>query len=190
VNAVFDDRSPIYRQIAERVEADVLSGALRGDEQVMSTNKYAAFHRINPATVAKAFGQLGGIAGVPGLPKLAGEAQDIADLDPGRRRVAGAAHQADLPRHRRVLEHRSAADRDRAARGPPVAGEQRQQAGLAGAVAAQQPVDPAPGQREAHPVQRGDVLVPQGQPGRLDDAGHVGPSLMHPPHWTVGRFVR
>ena len=55
---MFDDRSPIYRQIAEQVEADVLSGALRGDEQVMSTNKYAAFHRINPATVAKAFQQL------------------------------------------------------------------------------------------------------------------------------------
>ena len=55
---MFDDRSPIYRQIAERIEADVLNGALRGDEQVMSTNKYAAFHRINPATVAKAFQQL------------------------------------------------------------------------------------------------------------------------------------
>lgn len=55
---MFDDRSPIYRQIAERIEAEVLSGALRGDEQVMSTNKYAAFHRINPATVAKAFQQL------------------------------------------------------------------------------------------------------------------------------------
>ena len=55
---MFDDRSPIYRQIADRIEADVLTGALRGDEQVMSTNKYAAFHRINPATVAKAFQQL------------------------------------------------------------------------------------------------------------------------------------
>jgi DNA-binding transcriptional regulator YhcF (GntR family) len=55
---VFDDRSPIYRQIAERIEAEVLSGALDGDEQVMSTNKYAAFHRINPATVNKAFQQL------------------------------------------------------------------------------------------------------------------------------------
>ena len=55
---MFDDRSPIYRQIAERIEAEVLSGVLRGDEQVMSTNKYAAFHRINPATVAKAFQQL------------------------------------------------------------------------------------------------------------------------------------
>jgi DNA-binding transcriptional regulator YhcF (GntR family) len=55
---VFDDRSPIYRQIAERIEDEVLSGALTGDEQVMSTNKYAAFHRINPATVNKAFQQL------------------------------------------------------------------------------------------------------------------------------------
>jgi GntR family transcriptional regulator len=58
VPEVFDDRSPIYRQIAERIEDEVLSGALGGDEQVMSTNKYAAFHRINPATVNKAFQQL------------------------------------------------------------------------------------------------------------------------------------
>jgi DNA-binding transcriptional regulator YhcF (GntR family) len=55
---VFDDRTPIYRQIAARVKADVVSGALDGDEQVMSTNQYAAFYRINPATVAKAFQQL------------------------------------------------------------------------------------------------------------------------------------
>jgi GntR family transcriptional regulator len=58
VRAVFDDRSPIYRQIAEQVKADVVSGALGGDEQVMSTNQYAAYYRINPATVAKAFQQL------------------------------------------------------------------------------------------------------------------------------------
>jgi GntR family transcriptional regulator len=55
---VFDDRSPIYRQIADRIKADVLSGTLDGDEQVMSTNQYAAFYRINPATAAKAFQQL------------------------------------------------------------------------------------------------------------------------------------
>jgi DNA-binding transcriptional regulator YhcF (GntR family) len=55
VHVVFDDRSPIYRQIAGRIEDEVLSGALAGDEQVMSTNRYAAFHRINPATVNKAF---------------------------------------------------------------------------------------------------------------------------------------
>jgi GntR family transcriptional regulator len=53
-----DDRSPIYRQIANQIKADVLSGALKGDEQVLSTNQYAAFYRINPATAAKAFQQL------------------------------------------------------------------------------------------------------------------------------------
>jgi GntR family transcriptional regulator len=55
---VFDDRSPIYRQIADQVRAEVVSGTLDGDQQVMSTNQYAAFYRINPATVAKAFQQL------------------------------------------------------------------------------------------------------------------------------------
>ena len=54
----FDDRTPIYRQIADRIKADVLNGTLGGDEQVMSTNQYAAFYRINPATAAKAFQQL------------------------------------------------------------------------------------------------------------------------------------
>lgn len=55
---MFDERSPIYRQIADRIRAEVLSGALRGDQQVMSTNQYAAFYRINPATAAKAFQEL------------------------------------------------------------------------------------------------------------------------------------
>ena len=55
---MFDDRSPIYRQIADQVKADLVSGTLEGDEQVMSTNQYAAHYRINPATVAKAFQQL------------------------------------------------------------------------------------------------------------------------------------
>ncbi|MDV6011602.1 GntR family transcriptional regulator [Haloechinothrix sp. LS1_15] len=55
---MFDDQSPIYRQIAERIKAEVLNGALKGGEQVMSTNQYAAFYRINPATAAKAFQQL------------------------------------------------------------------------------------------------------------------------------------
>ena len=55
---MFDDRSPIYLQIAEQIKNDIVSGALAEDEQVMSTNQYAAFYRINPATVAKAFQQL------------------------------------------------------------------------------------------------------------------------------------
>lgn len=55
---MFDDRSPIYQQIADKIKDEVLSGALREDEQVMSTNQYAAYYRINPATAAKGFHQL------------------------------------------------------------------------------------------------------------------------------------
>ena len=55
---MFDDSSPIYRQIADQIREDVITGALGADDQVMSTNQYAAFHRINPATVAKGFQRL------------------------------------------------------------------------------------------------------------------------------------
>ena len=58
VVAVFDERSPIYQQIADKIKEDILTGALGEDEQVMSTNQYAAFYRINPATAAKGFHQL------------------------------------------------------------------------------------------------------------------------------------
>ena len=56
--AGFDDRSPIYQQIAEQIEDEILRGDLPVDGQVMSTNQYAAFYRINPATAAKGFQQL------------------------------------------------------------------------------------------------------------------------------------
>jgi GntR family transcriptional regulator len=55
---VFDDGSPIYRQIADQIRDDIVTGALGPGDQVMSTNQYAAFHRINPATAAKAFQRL------------------------------------------------------------------------------------------------------------------------------------
>ena len=55
---MFDDRSPIYLQIAERIKQEILSGVLPEGHQVMSTNQYAAFYRINPATAAKGFHQL------------------------------------------------------------------------------------------------------------------------------------
>lgn len=55
---MFDDRSPIYHQIAEAIKNDILSGQLEAEGQVMSTNQYAAHYRINPATAAKGFQQL------------------------------------------------------------------------------------------------------------------------------------
>lgn len=55
---MFDDRSPIYQQIAEQIKEEILRGDLPEGHQVMSTNQYAAFYRINPATAAKGFHQL------------------------------------------------------------------------------------------------------------------------------------
>ncbi|MCR2803480.1 GntR family transcriptional regulator [Paenibacillus sp. SCIV0701] len=52
---VFDERSPIYQQIADQIKNDIVSGELKEEQQVMSTNQYAAFYRINPATAAKGF---------------------------------------------------------------------------------------------------------------------------------------
>ena len=55
---MFDGRDPLYVQIADQIRADVLSGALGAEEQVMSTTQYATTFRINPATAAKAFTEL------------------------------------------------------------------------------------------------------------------------------------
>jgi GntR family transcriptional regulator len=48
-----DEGRPIFQQIAERVENDILSGALPEEGQVPSTNEFALFYRINPATAGK-----------------------------------------------------------------------------------------------------------------------------------------
>lgn len=54
----FDGSGPIYQQIADQISADILSGRLAPDSQVMSTNQFATAYRINPATAAKAFQRL------------------------------------------------------------------------------------------------------------------------------------
>jgi len=53
VGVVMDEGRPIFQQIAERVENDILSGALSEEGQVPSTNEFAMFYRINPATAGK-----------------------------------------------------------------------------------------------------------------------------------------
>ncbi|CAM3335033.1 putative HTH-type transcriptional regulator YurK [Arthrobacter ulcerisalmonis] len=50
---MIDDSRPIYLQIAALIENDIVDGALAEETQVPSTNEFAAFHRINPATAAK-----------------------------------------------------------------------------------------------------------------------------------------
>jgi GntR family transcriptional regulator len=53
-----DENRPIFQQIAEQIENDIIAGALPEETQVPSTNEFAAFLRINPATAGKGVGLL------------------------------------------------------------------------------------------------------------------------------------
>jgi GntR family transcriptional regulator len=55
---LIDDSRPIFVQIAERIENDIVDGVLTAESQVPSTNEFAAFYRINPATAAKGVNRL------------------------------------------------------------------------------------------------------------------------------------
>ena len=48
-----DDSKPIFLQVAEQIENDILDGTLPEESQVPSTNEISAFYRINPATAGK-----------------------------------------------------------------------------------------------------------------------------------------
>ena len=50
---MFSDGRPIFLQIAEMIENDIVAGNLGKESQVPSTNEFAAMYRINPATAAK-----------------------------------------------------------------------------------------------------------------------------------------
>lgn len=55
---MIDDSRPIFMQIAQMIENDIVDGILLEEAQVPSTNEFAAFHRINPATAAKCVNRL------------------------------------------------------------------------------------------------------------------------------------
>lgn len=48
-----DESRPIFIQIAEQIENDIIDGALPEGGQIPSTNEFAAFLRVNPATALK-----------------------------------------------------------------------------------------------------------------------------------------
>ncbi|MCL2559361.1 MAG: GntR family transcriptional regulator [Turicibacter sp.] len=49
----FDDNSPLFLQIKERIEDQIMNGALAEDEQVPSTTQIVQFYKINHITVSK-----------------------------------------------------------------------------------------------------------------------------------------
>jgi GntR family transcriptional regulator len=50
---VLDDGTPLFQQIADQLVSDIVDGALAEGARVPSSNEFAAFYRINPATAAK-----------------------------------------------------------------------------------------------------------------------------------------
>jgi DNA-binding transcriptional regulator YhcF (GntR family) len=50
---VIEEGKPIFMQIAEQIEDDIIAGVYPDESQVPSTNEFAAFYRINPATAGK-----------------------------------------------------------------------------------------------------------------------------------------
>src|SRR3954468_23904072 len=50
---MIDEGKPIFVQIAEQIENDIIDGVYPAESQVPSTNEFAAFFRINPATAGK-----------------------------------------------------------------------------------------------------------------------------------------
>lgn len=48
-----DSSQPIFRQLAQRIEQGIVDGTYPEETQVPSTNEFAAFLRINPATANK-----------------------------------------------------------------------------------------------------------------------------------------
>ena len=49
---------PIFVQIAEQIENDIIDGVIEEETPVPSTNEFAAFHRINPATAGTGVNRL------------------------------------------------------------------------------------------------------------------------------------
>jgi GntR family transcriptional regulator len=56
--SVLDDGSPLFLQIGAQLADDIADGTLPEGERVPSSNEFAAYYRINPATAAKGINML------------------------------------------------------------------------------------------------------------------------------------
>jgi len=53
VNRKFSESRPIFQQIKEYIEDGIIEGRFAEGEKIPSTNEFAEFFQINPATAAK-----------------------------------------------------------------------------------------------------------------------------------------
>ncbi|MGM8363854.1 GntR family transcriptional regulator [Virgibacillus sp. W0181] len=54
----FDESKPIFIQIKEYIEDSIINESMQAGERVPSTNEFAKFYKINPATAAKGINEL------------------------------------------------------------------------------------------------------------------------------------
>jgi GntR family transcriptional regulator len=53
-----DDNQPIFLQIKVQIEDSIINGELNPEDRVPSTNEFATFYKINPATAGKGINEL------------------------------------------------------------------------------------------------------------------------------------
>ncbi|MDL4841847.1 GntR family transcriptional regulator [Aquibacillus rhizosphaerae] len=58
MNSSLDDSKPIFQQIKEQIEDMIINHSILEGERVPSTNEFANYYKINPATAAKGINQL------------------------------------------------------------------------------------------------------------------------------------
>lgn len=51
--ASFDDSQPIFQQIAQMIEDDILNGTYQEGDQIISMAQFASTFQVNPATAVK-----------------------------------------------------------------------------------------------------------------------------------------
>jgi GntR family transcriptional regulator len=49
----FDDGQPIFQQIADMIEDDILNGTYGEEDQIISMAQFSSLFQVNPATVVK-----------------------------------------------------------------------------------------------------------------------------------------
>src|SRR5690625_7755958 len=58
MKSIFNEDKPIYVQVREQIEDQIINKQLYEDDQAPSTNQLVNFYRINHATVSKGINQL------------------------------------------------------------------------------------------------------------------------------------
>ena len=58
LSKLFDQDKPIYLQVREKIEDQIVNNQLHEGEQAPSTNQFVSFYKINHATVSKGVNQL------------------------------------------------------------------------------------------------------------------------------------